>query len=161
MKLSIHCGSIWIPVNQRRYKNMMGNKTSIRCCRHLWVCSNFPRRNLFDCHSSSHWHVKWDTMGSFVCTRRRRIWKRNPVLGCFDEEQRRCSLWRQQSGRNTQAGESRPIPTVANYISFSLCLQGHCDTAFSQFATLSLNRCQSEQKIIICQTGLILKPRVI
>lgn len=33
--------------------------------------------------------------------------------------------------------------------SASLCLQGHCDTAFSQFPVLTLNRCQSEQRIII------------
>lgn len=38
--------------------------------------------------------------------------------------------------------------------SASHCLQGHCDTAFSQFAALALNRCQTEQEKTIQQTGL-------
>lgn len=57
-----------------------------------------------------------------------------------------------ESGRNAQAGESRSIPTAANYTSLSL--HGQYDTAFSQFAALALNRCQSKQKIIIHQTRL-------
>lgn len=114
-------------------------------------------QNRLDRHSCSHRRVKWKTLGPFVCTSCARV-KLLEVQYSFGVfwilKQHRCSLWRQESGRNTQAGESWPIPTVVNYTSFSLCLQGQNDTAFSQFATLSLNRCQSEQNIILPLTGL-------
>lgn len=113
-------------------------------------------QNRLDRHSCSHRGMKWKTLGSFVCTScaRVKLLEVQSSLGVFRIlEQRRCSLWRQESGRNAQAGESWRILMVANYTSFSLCLQGQNDTAFSRFAALSLSRCQSEQNVILPLTG--------
>lgn len=158
MKQTMGCGSISIPINQRRYqKEVLGHRTPFRCFRPLQVRSQFTRAKIVvnaTLAANGTWNGR---LWAFLCVPAVHVWsfwKCNPVLGYFAEEQRRCSLWRQESGRNAQAGESRPIPTVANYTSFSICLQGQYDTAFTQFAALALNRCQSGQKRIIQQTGL-------
>lgn len=150
MKPTMGCGSISIPFNQRRYeKDVSGHRTSFRCFRPLRVCSQFPRVKtvlIATPVAIGTWNGRVWALLCAPAVHVWRFWKCNLVWGYFGEEQSRCSLWRQLSGRNTQTGESRPIPTVANYTNFSLCLQGQYDTAFSEFAALARNRCQIEQK---------------
>lgn len=147
-------GSISIPVNQRRYEKKLGDLKS-----HPGVAGVYePAQN-------SHGETNVIATPAANGMWNRTIWAllRAPAGAAFGSA---ILFWGilVLSGAGAACGDrrvrgihkqgSRGPFWLWLITSASRCLQGHCDTAFSQFAALALNRCQTEQEKIIQQTGL-------